>query len=156
MERKNQNPIVQWIVKSKILGILFFVVIGALVVFKIGQALAANPTLFLQQVINGLQLGFVYALIALGYTMIYGIIQLINFAHGDVFMVGAFTSFYAISRFNLHLWFQNLFPSFPILPAEIIGTVTVVLGSMAVCALLAFTIERIAYKPLREAPVFPP
>ncbi len=152
MERKNQNPIVQWIVKTKILGILFFVVIGAFVVYEIGHAAASNPTLFLQQVVNGLQLGFVYALIALGYTMIYGIVRLINFAHGDVFMVGAFTSFFTISRFNLHLWFQNLFPSFPALPALTIGTVTVVLASMTVCALLAFTIEKIAYKPLREAP----
>jgi len=152
MERKNQNPVMQWIVKSKILGILFFIVIGAFVILKIGEALTSNPSLFLQQVVNGLQLGFVYALIALGYTMIYGIVRLINFAHGDVFMVGAFTSFFTISRFNLHLWFQNIFPSFPALSAQVIGTVTVVLASMAVCALLAFTIEKIAYKPLREAP----
>ena len=152
MERKNQNPIVNWIVKSKILGILFFVIIGAFAVFKLGTALFDNPSLFLQQVVNGLQLGFVYALIALGYTMIYGIIQLINFAHGDVFMVGAFTSFYAISRYNIHLWFQNLFPSTPVLLAQIIGTVTVMIVSMVVCALLAYTIERIAYKPLRTAP----
>ena len=152
MERKNQNPFVRWIVESKILGILFFIIIGALTVFKVGEALIDNPTLFIQQVVNGLQLGFVYALIALGYTMIYGIVRLINFAHGDVFMVGAFTSFYSISRFNLHLWFQNLIPSMPALPAQIIGTVTVVLASMIVCAVLAFTIERIAYKPLREAP----
>jgi branched-chain amino acid transport system permease protein len=122
------------------------------VVLEIVEALSDNPSLFIQQTVNGLQLGFVYALIALGYTMIYGVVQLINFAHGDVFMVGAFTSFYAISRYNLHLWFQYLFPSVPPLPAEIIGTVSVVFMSMAVCALLAFTIERIAYKPLREAP----
>ncbi|BBB47397.1 branched-chain amino acid ABC transporter permease [Pelolinea submarina] len=152
MERKNQNPIVNWIVKSKILGILFFVIIGATAVFKLGTALLDNPSLFLQQVVNGLQLGFVYALIALGYTMIYGIIQLINFAHGDVFMVGAFASFYSISRYNVHLWFQNLFPSVPAMLAQAIGAVTVVLVSMVVCALLAFTIERIAYKPLRTAP----
>jgi branched-chain amino acid transport system permease protein len=152
MERKNQNPIVNWIVKSKILGILFFVIIGAFAVFKLGTALLDNPSLFLQQVVNGLQLGFVYALIALGYTMIYGIIKLINFAHGDVFMVGAFTSFYAISRYNTHAWVQNLFPSAPVLLAQIIGTVTVMIVSMAVCALLAYTIERIAYKPLRTAP----
>ena len=103
MELKKRNPIVNWIIKSKALGILFFVIIGALAVFKLGQSLIDNPSLFLQQVINGLQLGFVYALIALGYTMVYGIVRLINFAHGDVFMVGAFTSFYAIARFNLHL-----------------------------------------------------
>jgi branched-chain amino acid transport system permease protein len=152
MERKKQNPIVQWIVKSKILGILFFVIIGVFAVYEIGHALLDNPSLFLQQVVNGLQLGFVYALIALGYTMIYGVVQLINFAHGDVFMVGAFASYYSISRFNLHLWFQNLFPSMPALLAQIIGTITVVLASMIVCAILAFVIERIAYKPLRNAP----
>ena len=152
MERKKQNPIIAWIVKSKILGILFFVIIGAFAAYKIGQALIDNPSLFLQQAVNGLQLGFVYALIALGYTMIYGVVQLINFAHGDIFMVGAFSSFYAISRFNLHLWFQNLFPSISVMLSQIIGTVTVVLASMVICALLAFTIERIAYKPLRQAP----
>ena len=57
-----------------------------------------NPIVFLQNILDGLKLGFVYALIALGYTMVYGIVKLINFAHGDVFMVGAFTSFYAVSR----------------------------------------------------------
>ena len=58
---------------------------------------------FLQQVLNGLQIGFVYALIALGYTMVYGIVRLINFAHGDVFMVGAFIGMYAIERLQLPL-----------------------------------------------------
>ena len=64
--------------------------------------------------INGLQLGFVYALIALGYTMVYGIVRLINFAHGDVFMVGAFTSYYAIARFGLeHLAVECCSPGLP-------------------------------------------
>jgi branched-chain amino acid transport system permease protein len=152
MELKKSNPIINWIIKSKILGILFFVAIGFFAVLSLGRALFENPSLFLQQVVNGLQLGFVYALIALGYTMVYGIVRLINFAHGDVFMVGAFASFYAISRANLHLWFQNLFPGAPVFLAQIIGTITVIVLSMAVCALLAFTIERIAYKPLRTAP----
>ncbi|MEA3459935.1 MAG: branched-chain amino acid ABC transporter permease, partial [Chloroflexota bacterium] len=88
---------------------------------------------FLQQVVNGLQLGFVYAIISLGYTMIYGIAKLINFAHADVFMVGAFLSYYAITRF--HLGF---------LPATLISAVG--------CAILGVIIERIAYKPLRNAP----
>ena len=152
MEQKKENPFIRWIVKSKILGILFFVIIGLFAIYKMSQALIANPSLFLQQVVNGLQLGFVYALIALGYTMVYGIVRLINFAHGDIFMVGAFTSFYMISRYNLHLWFQATFPAMSPLPAQIIGTVTVVLVTMTICALMAFTIERIAYKPLREAP----
>jgi branched-chain amino acid transport system permease protein len=90
-------------------------------------------TYFLQQLINGLQLGFVYALIALGYTMVYGIVRLINFAHGDVFMIGAYFGFYLIGRFKL---------PFPI----------AMLGAMLGCAIIGITIEKLAYKPLRNAP----
>ena len=111
-----------------------------------------DPTFFFQQLLNGIQLGFVYALIALGYTMIYGIVKLINFAHGDVFMVGAFTSFYLIDRFNLHRWPEMFFPGISPFLSGSIGTLTIILITMAVCALLAFTIERFAYKPLRNAP----
>ena len=88
---------------------------------------------FLQQVVNGLQLGFVYALIALGYTMVYGIVRLINFAHGDVFMVGAFAGFFAIGSFGL-------------------GFVPAVVIAMLACTVLGVTIERVAYRPLRRAP----
>nr|WP_263324065.1 branched-chain amino acid ABC transporter permease [Neobacillus sp. Marseille-Q6967] len=87
---------------------------------------------FLQQLVNGVSLGSIYALIALGYTMVYGIVKLINFAHGDVFMVGAFIGFYSITILDL-----GFFPS--------------LLISMAACALLGVLIERIAYKPLRNA-----
>lgn len=89
-------------------------------------------TQIFQQLINGLSLGSIYALIALGYTMVYGIIKLINFAHGDVMMVGAYSGWFAITV--LHL---------PFLPA--------LLFSMVSCALLGVLIERIAYKPLRNA-----
>lgn len=85
----------------------------------------------LEQVLNGLQLGFVYALIAVGYTMVYGIIKLINFAHGDVFMVGAFIAFFGFTAWKLP-W-----------PAAI-------LVGMVICAVLGMTIERLAYRPLRE------
>ncbi|MFH1143065.1 MAG: branched-chain amino acid ABC transporter permease [Candidatus Eisenbacteria bacterium] len=88
---------------------------------------------FIQQLINGLQLGFVYALIALGYTMVYGIVRLINFAHGDVFMVGAYLGFYAITRAHLPM------------PLAL-------LAAMAGCAVLGVVIEKAAYKPLRAAP----
>ncbi|HHW41225.1 MAG TPA: branched-chain amino acid ABC transporter permease [Syntrophomonadaceae bacterium] len=88
---------------------------------------------FIQQVINGLQLGLMYALIALGYTMVYGTIGLINFAHGDVFMIGAFVGYLGYSSWGLP-W-----------PVAIIV-------SMAVCAALGVIIERIAYRPLRYAP----
>ncbi|MBP1730525.1 MAG: LivH [Deltaproteobacteria bacterium] len=87
----------------------------------------------LQQLINGLQLGAVYALIALGYTMVYGVLRLINFAHGDIFMFGAFTAYYLISK-----WDVPIYLVFPI--------------TMAVTGLLGFLIEKIAYRPLRSAP----
>ena len=106
----------------------------------------------MQQVVNGFQLGFVYALIALGYTMVYGIVRLINFAHGDVFMVGAFASYYAIARFGLNIWPSKVLPGLPVWLSSAIGVITVILISMVTCALMAFTIERIAYKPLRNAP----
>ena len=88
---------------------------------------------FIQAVVDGLRLGFVYALIALGYTLVYGIVRLINFAHGDVFMVGAFASFYAITQYG---W----------------GFVPALLFSMLICVLLNIVIEKVAYKPLRDAP----
>ena len=106
-------PFVQMLVKRKVLRTIFLGVIVVAVIWKLGLNLWDNPILFLQQVINGLQLGFVYALIALGYTMVYGIVRLINFAHGDVFMVGAFVSYYAIARVQLHTWPEKLFPGIP-------------------------------------------
>ncbi len=111
-----------------------------------------NPTLLAQNVLDGLKLGFVYALIALGYTMVYGIVKLINFAHGDVFMVGAFTSYFAVSRFGLHKWPSLAFPGIGDGLSIVIGSATVIILSMVVCTLLAITIERVAYKPLRDAP----
>lgn len=141
-----------FLVRRKVLGLLLLVLILLLVLWKLGTELVINPTLFLQQVINGLQLGFVYALIALGYTMVYGIVRLINFAHGDVFMVGAFMSYYAIARVQLHTWPAKVFPTLSPGLSTGIGSITVILLSMAICALVAITIERVAYKPLRNAP----
>ncbi|MFJ7937187.1 branched-chain amino acid ABC transporter permease [Peribacillus sp. NPDC096622] len=86
----------------------------------------------IQQLVNGISLGSIYALIALGYTMVYGIVKLINFAHGDVFMVGSFVGFYAITVMDLSF-----------IPALLI--------SMVACAIFGVLIERIAYKPLRNA-----
>ncbi len=142
----------QRIIRGRWIGKIFIIVLAALAVLKLAQGFAESPTLFWQQVINGLQLGFVYALIALGYTMVYGIVRLINFAHGDVFMVGAFASYYAITRYSLHMWPLGVIPSLSPDLAILIGTISVLALSMAVCALLAITIERIAYKPLRNAP----
>lgn len=130
----------------------FLLVLAALVLYILVANLIRNPLLFIQIVLSGLQLGFVYAMIALGYTMVYGIVKLINFAHGDVFMVGAFVSYFAVARFSLHTWPLAVFPAMAAGLAVLIGTLTVLLLSMAVCAVLAVTIERVAYKPLRDAP----
>jgi branched-chain amino acid transport system permease protein len=134
------------------IGWAFLALVGAGALWLVLSQAIRNPTLFVQNVLDGLKLGFVYALIALGYTMVYGIVRLINFAHGDVFMVGAFVSFYAVSRFGLHVWVASAFPGLPGLWSTVIGSLTVVLLCVIVCVVLAVTIERVAYKPLRDAP----
>jgi branched-chain amino acid transport system permease protein len=145
------SPFIQNIIRKRIISILMLVVLVGVVVWRLTVAVIAGPTIFLQQVVNGLQLGFVYALIALGYTMVYGIVRLINFAHGDVFMVGAFISFYAISRVQLHTWPSRVFPNIDPMLSIGIGSISVVMVSMFVCGLMAIVIERVAYKPLRNA-----
>ena len=87
---------------------------------------------WVQQLVNGISLGSIYALIALGYTMVYGIIKLINFAHGDVFMLGAFVGFYAIVRWDMHF-------------------ILALLLAMIFCAVVGVIIERVAYKRLRNS-----
>jgi branched-chain amino acid transport system permease protein len=97
---------------------------------------------FIQQLLNGLFLGAIYALIALGYTMVYGVLRFINFAHGDVFMLGAFSGYY------LH---KALSPLMGALPAPI-SAMIILLLSMAICAALGILIEFLAYRPLRSRP----
>ncbi len=133
-------------------GQAFLIALASAAVYVLVAAAFRNPSLFVQILVSGLQLGFVYALIALGYTMVYGIVRLINFAHGDVFMVGSFVSYYAVARFRLHEWPTAVFAGVPHALSVVIGSITVILLSMLVCVLLAVTIERVAYKPLREAP----
>jgi branched-chain amino acid transport system permease protein len=102
--------------------------------------------IFFQQVLNGLVLGSVYALVALGYTMVYGILQLINFAHGEVLMVGAMT---AVTVVNL---LQKIAPGIP-------GPVLLIISigcAIPVCIVLSLLIERVAYRPLRNAPRLAP
>ena len=134
------------------IGQAFLILLIVYVAYILIINLIQNPALFVQNIITGLQLGFVYAMIALGYTMVYGIVKLINFAHGDVFMVGAFTSYYLISRVKLHIWPAIFFSDLPPWLVVVIGTGSVILVSMLVCVALAVTIERVAYKPLRDAP----
>ena len=96
---------------------------------------------FFQHVVNGLSLGAIYALIALGYTMVYGVLKLINFAHGDVFMLGGMLGFYASAKWSN----EAKDPTF-------LGAILVALVVMALCGLIGFAIERVAYRPLRGAP----
>lgn len=98
-------------------------------------------SVLLQQIINGISLGSIYALIALGYTMVYGVLRFINFAHGDVFMVGAFVGYY-VAPYISPMVGGNLFLVGPI----------VMLLAMVVCSTLGVTIEKLAYKPLRYRP----
>ena len=87
---------------------------------------------FLAYLINGISLGSIYAIIALGYTMVYGIARMLNFAHGDIIMIGGYVAFIAFTNLNL-------------------STIVCIILSIIVCAILGVTIERLAYKPLRKA-----
>jgi branched-chain amino acid transport system permease protein len=92
--------------------------------------------IFFQQLINSLSLGSIYALIALGYTMVYGIVLLINFAHGDILMVGAYVAFFVLGAIG----------------AGPVGMLAAFVVSMIICAVFGISIERLAYRPLRSAP----
>jgi branched-chain amino acid transport system permease protein len=91
---------------------------------------------FIQQMINGISLGSIYALLALGYTMVYGIVKLLNFAHGDILMLGAYAGFFVLS-------FMGVTPS---------SMLVAFIFSMSICAFLGIVIERTCYKPLRSSP----
>ncbi|MCR5494424.1 MAG: branched-chain amino acid ABC transporter permease [Treponema sp.] len=95
-----------------------------------------SGSIFVQQLVNGLSLGSIYALIALGYTMVYGIVKLINFAHGDVMMMGAYAGYFVLM----------------LLGATVPGLAGAFIAAMVLCSLLAILIERFAYRPLRSAP----
>ncbi|MFP4393825.1 MAG: branched-chain amino acid ABC transporter permease [Anaerolineales bacterium] len=125
------NDVVKWILKALSWGILAG--IAGVVIWVVRGMIVENPTTFAQQSLNGLQLGFVYAMIAVGYTLVYGVVKLINFAYGDVFMVGAFVSYFGITRYG-----------FSFIPALVLATIS--------CVFLAVIIDRVAYKPLRDAP----
>jgi len=92
--------------------------------------------IFFQQLINGVSLGAIYALIALGYTMVYGIVLLINFAHGDILMIGAYAAFFVLGAIG----------------AGPVGMLAAFIVSMIICAIFGIAIERLAYRPLRTAP----
>ncbi|WP_050461646.1 branched-chain amino acid ABC transporter permease [Herbaspirillum autotrophicum] len=102
--------------------------------------------IFIQQIINGLVLGSMYALIALGYTMVYGVLNLINFAHGDVLMIGA------MAGLSILKLVQHLAPELP----GIVKLIIAIVGAIPVCVIISLIIERVAYRPLRNAPRLAP
>ena len=104
-------------------------------------------TEFLQHLVNGLSVGTIYALVALGYTMVYGVLKLINFAHGDVYMVGAFAGYYLSDLVGVRPPWSDPPPG----AGETFFKATIVtMGSMIICGLLGYLIERFAYRPLRH------
>lgn len=103
---------------------------------------------FLQQLLNGLSLGSIYALIALGYTMVYGILKLINFAHGEVFMIGAYAGYFGAVALGVHSYGTAGLPLYL--------AAAVLIFAMAVAALLGAAIELLAYRPVRSAPRLTP
>ncbi len=105
------------------------------------------PEVIIDQIINGLTIGGIYALIALGYTLVYGILLMINFAHGEVFMFGSFAGYFVISRF-----FQSGFAGRHL----ILSLVITFVAGIVVSAVLGMLVERIAYRPLRKAPRLSP
>ena len=96
---------------------------------------------WLQQLVNGLALGSIYALIALGYTMVYGVLRFINFAHSDVLMLGAYSAFYLAPRM------EAVFG-----PQSAVGTLFIIIAAAAICAVIGILIELLAYRPLRNRP----
>src|ERR671937_869929 len=102
---------------------------------------------FFAQLVAGLTLGSLYALLALGYTMVYGILKLLNFAHGDVYMIGAFIGFFVLTALG-----GSVSPDVP----TVLLIVLMFAAAMVGCALLGVVIERFAYRPLRRAPRIAP
>src|SRR5580765_8819124 len=122
-------------------------IVIAVVVFFVWEIHNKGWTLFFTLLVNVLTLGSVYALIALGYSMVYGILKLLNFAHGDVYMIGAFIGWY-----TLHALGGPLNPT--ISGAAVLFVMFIV--SMLGCGVLGVAIERFAYRPLRNAPRIAP
>jgi len=136
----SQNPFVEAFRRQRLGPYLFVLALGLGVFFVFGP----------EQFVNAMTKGAIYALIALGYTMVYGIIELINFAHGDVFMVGAFVSLFVLTN----VLGQQGPAADPLVMLGIIGIDILVTG--AVMGIIGVTIERFAYRPLRNAPRLAP
>jgi branched-chain amino acid transport system permease protein len=136
-QRITFSDIVVWAIG---LAIAIMVIYGTIATLRLGKY---SPVTWLDLVITGLALGGIYALIALGYTLVYGILRMINFAHSEIFMVGPFTAaFLADALVKMGIWNQYPF----------LSLVLILVLAAAVSATIAFLLERIAYRPLRTAP----
>ncbi len=144
----HQRP---WLTTRRVIIIVSTIVFLALFgipLLNVGYKMVETPSLFLQQVVTGLTKGTYLAIIALGYTLVYGIIELINFAHGEVYMMGAFFSLSLIGLFGLSGESSALALTF--------GLVGIMICTMTFTAVLNASIERFAYRPLRNAPRLAP
>ena len=131
------------------LDVLGLLILAGAIVWLVPQVASTGLGYFAQVLVFGIALGAIYALVALGYTMVYGIVELINFAHGDVFTLGAFISLPLLPLFGLH---EDTSKGFGL----ILGLIPVFLITMLLCALVNIAIERVAYRPLRNAPRLAP
>ncbi|MEA2662332.1 MAG: branched-chain amino acid transport system permease protein [Chloroflexota bacterium] len=136
--------------RGRLLNAALFLLIGIALVVLATRVVALGPAYFIQIVVYGLADGSIYALIALGYTMVYGIVELINFAHGDVFTLGGFLSLWLLPIFGVTEG-GSITGAGLILPL-----LAILVISMVVCAIVNVTIERVAYRPLRHAPRLTP
>ena len=131
------------------IDLLGLLVLAAAIVYLIPRIADRGAGYFAQVLVFGIALGAIYALVALGYTMVYGIVELINFAHGDVFTLGAFISLPLLSTFGL---VEDKSHGVGL----VVALIPVFLITMALCALINVAIERVAYRPLRNAPRLAP
>jgi branched-chain amino acid transport system permease protein len=136
-------------IAGKVGSWLLLALVAVVAVYLVVKIAQRPPAYFIQTLAYGVADGAIYALVALGYTMVYGIIELINFAHGDVFTLGAFISVAIMPTFGL---VEGKSSGFAILA----GLIAVFLITMAACAVINVAIERVAYRPLRGAPRLAP
>src|ERR671921_1110586 len=139
-------------IKSSTWGSRIAVVLTATLVVLLAVEAAQEPAQFTAQLLIGLTNGAILALVALGYTLVYGIIELINFAHGDNFMIGSFVGLTVLSGTILGLDLFSPITSNSGVPLRILGVLIALFVAMVVCGFLNVGIERVAYKPLRNAP----
>jgi branched-chain amino acid transport system permease protein len=135
--RVTGTAVVMWIIGFLILGVVIYGTVHTI------AAATYPPRIWLDLIVFGLAQGSVYALIALGYTMVYGILRMINFAHGEVFMAGAFIGYFIATALHRAELLERYF-----LPSQLL----IFIGAMATSATIAVLLERIAYRPLRRAP----